>query len=63
MGEELTQLQVSALYNHNHLCKQSFLGFKNNFLLVRSFNLYLIVEVSKDREILLLADPIRDAVL
>ena len=63
MGEELAHLQVSVLGNRIHWCTQSFLGFKNNFLLVRSFNLYLIVEVSKDREILLLADPIRDAVL
>ena len=33
------------------LCKQSFLGFKNNFLVVRSFNFCLLVEVSKGLEL------------
>ena len=48
MGDEnLTHLQVAAFCNHNHLCKQSFLGF----LVVRSFNLYLLVEVSKNIEL------------
>ena len=51
MGEELTHLQVSVLGNRNHWCKQSFLGFKNTFVVVRSFNLYLTVEVSKDLEL------------
>ena len=50
-GEDFTHLQVSALSNHNHLCKQSFLGFKNNFLVVRSFNFCLLVEVSKGLEL------------
>lgn len=30
--------------------KKSFLGFKNNFLVVRSFKLYLLVEVSRGLE-------------
>ena len=52
MGEVLTHLQVSTLCNHNHLCKQSiFLGFKNNFLVFRGFNLYLLAEVSKGLEL------------
>ena len=70
MGEDLTHLQVSAHSNHNHLCKQSFPGLKNNFLVVRSFNFCLLVEVSKGLElgflhdgILHLANYIRDAVL
>ena len=54
MGEDLTHLQVSELCNHNHLYKQSFFGFKNNFLVVRSFNLYLLVEVSKGLELVFL---------
>ena len=49
--EGLTNLQVSALCNHNHLCKQSFLGFEINFLVVRNFNHYILVEVSKGLEL------------
>ena len=51
MGGDFTHLQVSALSNHNHFCKQSFLGFKNDFLVVRSFNFCLLVEVSKSLEL------------
>ena len=51
MGEGLTHLQVFALCNRNHLCKQSFPGLKKNVLVVRSLNLYLLVEVSKHLEL------------
>ena len=35
-------ITMPGLSNHNHLCKQSFLGFKNNFLVLRSFKLCLL---------------------
>ena len=51
MGEDFTHLQVSALCNHDHLCRKPFLGFRNNFLVVRSLNFYILVEVSKGLEL------------
>ena len=51
MGEDFTHLQISALCAHNYLCRQSNLGFRNNTLVVISFNLYLLVEISKGIEL------------
>ena len=42
-------LHLSALCDHNHLCKELSFGFNNTFLVVRSFN--ILVEVSKGLEL------------